>query len=264
MKTTLSITCLLLSMLLPSCTKVIEVNLNDSSPKYVIQADLFADSNYASVSISQSKNFSENNSFTVIQNAIVTIQDDLGKIDTLSLSNNGLYESVAVSGKQNRTYTLTVRIGNSIFSAVSTIPVPVQLNSVKVDSLSGFGGRNNRITLTPKFNDPLGTRNNYRFVIRKNNELQEYILVQNDLLNDGIENSRPLNVRDLKFNTNDTLMVEMQCIDDGVYDYFQSLSQLTGNGQGSATPVNPLTNIKGGALGYFSAHTSQVVTIIKK
>jgi hypothetical protein len=49
----------------------------------------------------------------------------------------------------------------------------------------------------------------------------------------------------------------MYCIDKNVYNYFFSLLQVTGNNGGfqSASPDNPITNISGGALGYFSAHT---------
>jgi hypothetical protein len=46
----------------------------------------------------------------------------------------------------------------------------------------------------------------------------------------------------------------------GVFDYFNSLA-LMNDGQ-SASPANPLSNIQGGALGYFSAHTVQRRTVI--
>jgi glutaminase len=45
----------------------------------------------------------------------------------------------------------------------------------------------------------------------------------------------------------------MWCIDRDVHTYFNSLNQLQNNQAG--TPTNPISNIKGGALGYFSAHS---------
>ena len=48
----------------------------------------------------------------------------------------------------------------------------------------------------------------------------------------------------------------MQSIDKANYTYWYSMR--TGGGQGSgnaAAPSNPISNIEGGALGYFSAHT---------
>jgi hypothetical protein len=49
----------------------------------------------------------------------------------------------------------------------------------------------------------------------------------------------------------------MRCIDKNVFEYFKQLSGLDPtNGQPTA-PTNPVSNISGGALGYFSAHTTQ-------
>jgi uncharacterized protein YbgA (DUF1722 family) len=53
----------------------------------------------------------------------------------------------------------------------------------------------------------------------------------------------------------DVLKIEMQCIDEFVYEYFNSFGNTLG---GSATPANPYTNIIGSELGYFSAHTSEM------
>lgn len=50
----------------------------------------------------------------------------------------------------------------------------------------------------------------------------------------------------------------MQYIDEAVYDYFKSFNNLRGGTRGSSTPANPLTNIEGANLGYFSAHTSEI------
>jgi hypothetical protein len=51
-------------------------------------------------------------------------------------------------------------------------------------------------------------------------------------------------------------MILMLCLDEAIYKYWYSLRSGGGDGTGStAAPANPLTNIKGGALGYFSAHT---------
>jgi hypothetical protein len=54
----------------------------------------------------------------------------------------------------------------------------------------------------------------------------------------------------------------MNCVDKNVYDYFFTLSGVTGNnGFQTATPANPVSNISNGALGYFSAHTTQRVKV---
>jgi hypothetical protein len=53
----------------------------------------------------------------------------------------------------------------------------------------------------------------------------------------------------------DVIEVEFQCIDENVFEYFNGIMLLqTDRG---ITPTNPGNNIEGGALGYFSAHTSE-------
>jgi len=54
----------------------------------------------------------------------------------------------------------------------------------------------------------------------------------------------------------DSVKVEMQCIDQGTYQYFNTFREASG-GQTNVTPANPVSNISNNALGYFSAHTSR-------
>jgi hypothetical protein len=50
----------------------------------------------------------------------------------------------------------------------------------------------------------------------------------------------------------------MQCITRETYLYYYTLNQQTGAGPGGGTtPSNPPSNLIGGALGLFSAHTVQ-------
>ncbi|HKO82838.1 MAG TPA: hypothetical protein VJU78_20670, partial [Chitinophagaceae bacterium] len=65
-----------------------------------------------------------------------------------------------------------------------------------------------------------------------------------------------------EIESRDTVMLDMLCIDNVVYKYWYSVYQsATGNSQ-SASPANPVTNIVGGALGYFSAHTKQTKSVV--
>jgi hypothetical protein len=56
----------------------------------------------------------------------------------------------------------------------------------------------------------------------------------------------------------------MYCIDRNIYNYFFSLLQVSAGNGGfqTASPDNPVTNITGGALGYFSAHTINLEKLI--
>jgi hypothetical protein len=76
----------------------------------------------------------------------------------------------------------------------------------------------------------------------------------------GTLNEKELNQAIKKF---DTVDVQFMNVDEKVHFYFESLeANSSGPGGGVASPANPKSNIKGGALGYFSAHASQFQTII--
>jgi len=51
--------------------------------------------------------------------------------------------------------------------------------------------------------------------------------------------------------------VEMHCVDQSVWSYFNTLGQARGNNSQSVSPSNPISNITNNALGYFSAQTVQ-------
>ena len=73
----------------------------------------------------------------------------------------------------------------------------------------------------------------------------------------SVENNEVL-VR--KFNSDDIVTYKMQCIENAIYDYFNSFENLNGGPESSPTPANPYTNIIGSKLGYFSANTVQRIS----
>jgi H+/Cl- antiporter ClcA len=115
----------------------------------------------------------------------------------------------------------------------------------------------------------VGLGNSYRFIQKINDTLDGIYNIFNDNLNNGKFNQRPLNNGTEKISVKlfDSISVEMQCISPAAHLYFYSLSQQSGAGPGGGTaPSNPPNNIIGGALGLFSAHTSQtkVIKILNK
>jgi hypothetical protein len=121
---------------------------------------------------------------------------------------------------------------------------------------------------TVGYTDPAGVSNNYRFVQYLNGIKDPAIFWENDEFTDGQFVSTQLDTgvdkkddpRNIK--SGDTVMIEMQCIDSAVYKYWYSLHFNGGDGGNIATPANPVTNLSGGALGYFSAQTVNRKTVI--
>jgi len=239
--------------LISSCEKIIDVDIDNASKKYVIEGEVSTNTSIGSqVRLSQTKNFSDDNSFNGVSGATVTIQVNNGPMFNLTETTTGIYTRPSLVGVSGSIYKLTVTINGSTFTAVSTVPGYVSLDTITAEYFS-FGG-SNQLQIYPSYKDPPGLGNSYRFVEYRNNKQVKNIFVQNDALSDGKTITKPLLNRDSELEVGDSVLVVMKCIDPNVYLYWFSLDQsATGNSQ--ATPANPVSNINGGAIGVFSANT---------
>ncbi len=259
-------------VLLTSCTKVIDIDLNSSDPQTVVEAKISDDATEKpEVRLNQSVNFDESNTFPPIKNAFVTLTDQTDNTqDTLKEASAGIYQSSKMVGKTGHTYLLTIKTGSKTFTATASTPRKVTLTDIEMRAQSLFG--NTSYQAIPKYIDPKGIGDNYRFIMSVNGKTKRDIFVVNDELSDGAPNGRPLFLRastndtqDSFIKIGDTVSLEMQCIDKGVFNYFNSLGGDGGGPGGGATPANPVSNVKGsGVLGYFSAHTKQIKSVVVK
>ena len=146
------------------------------------------------------------------------------------------------------------------------MPEAIQFQGLEQDSFMVAGETS--YTLLPIFVDPPALGNRYLFTYSVNDNPKKYFSEFSDNVNNGAPNQRPLILPnddedgDVKVKVGDKITVKMQCIDDAVYTFYSALLQLSGGGGGGVTPTNPPSNISNGALGYFSAHTVSVKTIV--
>jgi Domain of unknown function (DUF4249) len=248
-----------------SCTKEVVIDLNSTAPQIVIEGVITDQIGIYEVKITKTVNFSDSNNYPAVQGAIVTISDNKGNSEKLTEAKAGIYQTKKLVGISGNTYTLTVVTNGKTYTAKSTMPQNVKLNSVEIaeSTISNGGIITDKIyDVLPHYFDPTNVANYYYFNMYANGIKDKgFFNVSNDILFNGQQNAQPIFYgQDFKLKTNDKLIVEMLCIDKGVFEYFNSLSQSI-NG-GSATPTNPVSNILGGALGYFSAHTVQKVTVV--
>ncbi|MCU7547765.1 DUF4249 domain-containing protein [Chitinophagaceae bacterium LB-8] len=243
---------LLFLFFLASCEKVVDVKVKGAEKKYVVEGVLTNETGKCEVKISQTLNLDDDNTFNGVSGAQVTITDDKGVVSTLLESAPGIYRN-NLAGKPGTTYTMEVHISGNKFTAQSTMPNPVAIDSLYISSMDMMGDK----TLMPNivFRDPAEKGNAYRFIQYLNGKKSTDIFVQNDVLSNGRLNTTTLFQHDNDLKKGDSVGVDMLCIDNNVYKYWFSLYQGATGEEDSASPANPETNIKGGALGYFSAHT---------
>lgn len=254
--------------LLSACQKVIHLDLKPSDQPYVIEGIVTDQPGTCRVLISRTKQFADDNSFQGVSGAEVTLADDAGDTVRLVERGAGVYTDSMFIGATGHRYALQVTVGGKRFTASSTMSSKVRLDSAYIAEEDFFGDATKQLNVM--YQDPAGQPDYYKFVEFVNGVQVQQLFVGDDQLTDGKEVTSTLRYFDDKDNKNDvpkiktgdTIKVNMECIDAAVYKYWSSLeSSATGSSQ-SASPANPVTNIAGGALGYFSAYTLQQKVII--
>ena len=255
-------------VILNACEEVIDLDLNSSDPQIVIEGNITTDNEYAIVKISKSVNFDEANIFPKVEGAIVTIEDNSGNREILTETETGIYTGSELTGIAGRTYYLTVETEGQFFSSTSTIPEQVKFDTLIVNELEssdrGFGNVNDGsdYEVNVRYSDPFGVKNYYAFLEYINGEPIGGIYVFDDRISDGQTTEVTLLSFDRSLSSGDVITIEMHCIDKSIHDYYSSFGNTGGGFIASTTPAIPYTNIVGGKLGDFSAHTIETKQVV--
>jgi len=254
-------------LLFNSCRKVIDVDIDGVEPKYVVEAVITDQPGESRVLLSTTKDVSENNQFPAVSGATVTVTDDTGIVTTFFEDSAGTYTAPAFTGVIGKKYSLHINTNGKTFTAQSRMPEKVNMDTLFISDEILFG-ENTKLANT-NYQDPPGKGQCYRYIQYINGKKTETIFTNNDDYIDGKYVEAKLwylteedDAEEEKIKTGDTVRLEMLCIDQAVYKFWFSLNQsATGNSQ-SASPANAVTNITGGALGYFSAHSLQSMELV--
>ena len=262
MRRTITYGFLLTALLASACKKVIDVDLKNVAPQIVIEGNITDAGGAYEVKISKTVDFSADNVFPPVTNAVVTITDStMNRSEQLQEADSGLYLTNTIIGVPHHTYGLVVDVDGQRYTASSTMPSRVPLDSITFAENVNF---NNQLEINAvvNFRDPVGLGNYYMFTEYDNDKLIPDIFVFEDRLSDGRYIQDPLFNDSSYLQKGDTLVLTMDCIDQNIYNYFYTLMNVTGNSNfQSVTPANPVGNLSNGALGYFSAHTTQRAAI---
>lgn len=254
-----------------SCESEIDIDIKDSESQIVIEANVSTITDASKVKITKTMNLDDPLPYPLVSDALVTVTDNnTNEVLILSETESGIYENLNLIGVDEHNYILDVIIDEEIYTSSSTIPQNVVLESLEqigeASDTNGSGGPGspnrsdeNIAEIIPVYNDPEEFTNFYQFVITRNDSILSDVFIQSDFAFNGLENSRSLKI---ETNKGDILQIDMQCIDEAVYDYLLSLSKNIN--QSSASPTNPVSNISNNALGYFKAQTSSKRMIIVK
>lgn len=256
MKNSIKFYIIVLLFAVTSCEKVINVDLTNAESRIVIEGMINDSGDPATVIISKSIPFSHLNNYPPVTGAVVKITDNAGNNFTLTEGAAGVYSNATLIGVPDRTYTLHVVASGQTYSSVCKMPQPVNLDSLFQDTIIF----NKSITfVSALFVDPVGFGNYYQVIETINGKRVNTIYVLDDSFQDGGKINNQFIDEEAEIKKNDTVQIEMRCIDKNVYRYIKGLQDLQ---FGGTVPANPESNISNNALGYFSAHNSVQKTIV--
>ncbi|MEI9935375.1 MAG: hypothetical protein WDM71_11135 [Ferruginibacter sp.] len=189
--------------------------------------------------------------------AIVKITDTTISQNRFTDRNNSrnLYNANIITWHSRTYYQLYVFANGQTYTSLSTMPQLVSLDSITFQHTNRFG----TIDIDPvaNFQDPAGIPNYYTFVQFVNSKRLKNTYVFSDRLSDGKYISQQIFSDSSYIHIGDTVLLQMNCLDEGAYNYFNTLNQVTGgNNFQSASPSNPISNISNNALGYFKRRSN--------
>lgn len=241
-----------------SCEKEVTIDLNSSEPRIVIEGLVQLDT-LAYVRITKSKDYNADGGFPAVTGAIVTLSDNAGNKEILAQDIRGLYAARTMKGVKGRTYNLVVEVEDQVFTSTSAMPDYVGIDSVYMDYYPVFKEAYPMV----QFKDIAGQANYYRHTLSVNGKRVK--IANGDVTDDKDRDGRVIdqimyveenNLEKDKIEKGDTITTSLLCLDKGAYTFFESMSRM------DMTLTNPTSNIKGGALGYFSAFTKATKTVI--
>lgn len=246
-------------LLLFSCEKEIDLDLDESPQLFVIEAvvhDSLGD-NY--VLLSKTRAFDNNNPIEIVSNATVIIKDGTGAVYNLSEVSPGYYTDPTLAGVSGRTYELNVTINGEIITATSYMNVRTEIDSITYEADPSFGGPDEEVeySVLCHFTDSLNFVNYYRMKAFLVDEQFPGFDNWNDIGIDGTSTFLP--VFSATYLAGDTATIQLLSVDETNFRYFTALS----SSQDGEVPGNPITNLSGDkAVGYFGAYAKSQVTII--
>jgi hypothetical protein len=262
---------ILLSIKVSSCTERIDIKLDESTIRLVVDGSLTTDTMVHKVILSKTTSYYYSEKAPAVSGAAVSISWG-GSIVQLHEAAPGVYETdSAFFGVEGESYTLDIVLDSTIggykeYSATSVMSTAVALDSLQLLfhpdwSEDGFW------EVKCFFRDPQ-TADYYRFLVSRNGKmlsdtLDEWFVTDDRFFSGEYVDGTTVAVLDQgsvdeMLTDGDELTVELNCIGR---DYAGFLSEAQAELMGSnplfsGPPANVKGNISNGAIGFFSAYTA--------
>ena len=268
-------------MLASACTEQIDIELDSTYARLVVEGELTSDSLNHYVLLSITSSYFSNKPSPKVQGAVVELS--FGN-ETMQLLENetipGRYETpYPFRGVIGTTYDLDISQVDvdqdgeeERYHASSTMAGGTELEKIEIKyypspAVSGY-------TIFMYANHPPEQRDWFGFKLYKNsnlltNSLEKYSVLSDELFDDGYFPGLPVGFlsddeSDEAVYPGDTVTFELNCIEEAYFNFVSEAQlEITGNFPlFSGPPSNVVSNIDNGAMGTFTAYSIQRYSLI--
>ncbi|WP_235295062.1 DUF4249 domain-containing protein [Portibacter lacus] len=248
--------------LVTGCEDIIDLELDNTTPRIVIEANLDATHQQIAVIVSKSNDFYEAAEQVKVMNAVVELKGENGETISLNRNDSGIYEGMDLSVQQGEEVTLSVDVDGVNYTAIAKMPSEINLMTVdtmKFNLPFGPAASEESFQMTTSWDDVLGEKNYYRLKSYRDDVYDSgNFSVINDEGLDGNKITQPIRSR---FEKGSKVTIELLSTDQAYYDYFLDLDGSQSEGLSSSIPYNAKGNFSNNALGYFGAYYTSAITI---
>jgi len=251
MKKQLFIICSLLASLCTSCEKVIDLDLENSESRIVIEGNLNDLDVDQLIRITKTVAFGTDRKSEPIPDASVMVRSSANEEMNFVYESDGYYRAQNFQVRPGLKYSLEVIAEGEYYRSSVSMPPYVAIDSLGVTKEKIF--TEERYYPTFKFYDPAQIDNYYLYEIAVKNSPMRFASTYNDKFNDGKYITHEVSDRNIDLELDDEVRVIRYCVDASVYKFWNEFQAAN---PGGAAPGNPSSNISNGALGYFSVASS--------
>jgi hypothetical protein len=273
---------ILLAILAAGCTEKIDVKLDNTYTRVVVDGNIEADTGAYSVALTKSADYFSNEPVPRVVNATVSINDGTNTI-MLHESQKGISGIYTTDpdfvGKTGKTYTLHVQLaeeiaGNSSVEATSYLPPVTHLDSIGAVYQPDWGP-DGVWTIRLWAQEPGNEVNYYLFNFFRNGVLMSDTITKKVVSDDKFYNGSYMTGVDVFYINNehpwetirsgDTIMLQMSGITKEYFDFINEV-QISGFSIPfiSGPPANVEGNVSNGGIGFFAAYSNSFATTIVK
>ena len=233
----------LLVFILSSCEEVVNIDLEESEPRLVIEASIVwfkgTRGNEQSIKLSETSPFYEEELIPV-ENASVKITAQDGEEFVFTYDLNGNYVNTGFDPDLNQSYQLEIIYEDQVYTASEKLVPVTPLDYVEQTESGGFSGTD--IEIKAYYTDPAEEQNYYLFKFRDDDLSLE---IYEDEFTNGNQIFGYYSNDDIK--ANDLIEIHIQGISQSYYEYLFILRSQVGSSDGGPFETMPAT-VKGNII----------------